>query len=411
MRILFVVHQFYPEFTTGTEAITLNLAKACQRAGHFARIVTCRTGEWSGHGKHLLTEESHQGIPITAFHRISLAHNADLSLVSAPEIEEEIVRLIHQEEFDLAHVLHTMRMGPVLDAIQRTNLPYVLSLTDFFAQCFRINMIDAEGNVCGAPDSGRQCQKVCQRPPWTAGSLRERYERFLKLLGGASARVCPSTFVADTFLDENPHLEFQVIEHGVDLIRAASAISLERPDGGTIRLGYFGTFVPEKGVDGLVAAFVRSPGKHLELHLHGDFFGDEARADEIRLIVAEDDRVHLHDFVDPADIFERLASMDVLCLPSIVPETFSLILREAASVGTPALVSDLGAPAAYVNQTGGGAVISAHDTDLWRDAIVSLSTDRIAEWSKRLPLPYRIEEESFLYQSVYQKALWALRKF
>ena len=40
MRILFVVHQFFPKHYTGTERLVLNLSKQMQRIGHYVKVLT-----------------------------------------------------------------------------------------------------------------------------------------------------------------------------------------------------------------------------------------------------------------------------------------------------------------------------------------------------------------------------------
>ena len=53
MRILYVVHQFYPEFGSGTERVTLNLARMAQRAGHHVQVLGC-----------LLDRSQHRGVAV-----------------------------------------------------------------------------------------------------------------------------------------------------------------------------------------------------------------------------------------------------------------------------------------------------------------------------------------------------------
>jgi len=40
MKILYVVHQFFPLFHTGTERLTLDIAKQIQRMGHYVTVLT-----------------------------------------------------------------------------------------------------------------------------------------------------------------------------------------------------------------------------------------------------------------------------------------------------------------------------------------------------------------------------------
>ena len=39
MRILLIVHQFFPEFGGGTERVALQLARMAQRAGHHVHVL------------------------------------------------------------------------------------------------------------------------------------------------------------------------------------------------------------------------------------------------------------------------------------------------------------------------------------------------------------------------------------
>lgn len=98
----------------------------------------------------------------------------------------------------------------------------------------------------------------------------------------------------------------------------------------------------------------------------------------------------------------ELPTLDVLCLPSLVPETFLMSFHEAKAAGVSALVSDLGALAADVLHSGAGLVIRANDVSAWRDgiALAAESPTLPTPWSKSLSLPARIEEEAFCYESL-----------
>jgi glycosyltransferase involved in cell wall biosynthesis len=100
---------------------------------------------------------------------------------------------------------------------------------------------------------------------------------------------------------------------------------------------------------------------------------------------------------------------DLLCLPSLVPESFSLVVHEAAAAGVPALVSDLGAPAEAIARSGAGAVVPAGAVAAWTQALHDWATqpERQAAWRRAVRLPMRIEEEAFLYESLYRSALSA----
>jgi hypothetical protein len=50
MKILYLVHQFYPDAYQGTEKFVLQLAQHCQAAGHEVKVITYSTRAqwWSG---------------------------------------------------------------------------------------------------------------------------------------------------------------------------------------------------------------------------------------------------------------------------------------------------------------------------------------------------------------------------
>jgi len=99
--------------------------------------------------------------------------------------------------------------------------------------------------------------------------------------------------------------------------------------------------------------------------------------------------------------------LDLLCLPSLVPESFSLVVHECAAAGVPSLVSALGAPAQAITRDGGGGVAPAGDVAAWADALRDWATDPAlaSRWRASVRLPQRIEEEAFLYEGLYRQAI------
>jgi glycosyltransferase involved in cell wall biosynthesis len=406
MRILFIVHQFFPEFTTGTERVTLNLAKAAQRAGHYAHVLACvvNPGPTGSDDRGLLRSVYH-GIPLTLIPRNRLLTYADIGFDLSEPIADTLTQWIARERFDVAHVLHTMRMAAAVAALRRGGVPYVVTLTDFFAECYRINLIDAAGALCDGPAFGARCGEHCLVAPWTPASLGSRYRQAHAILADARRLVCPSEFVAARYQGAFPDLRFIVIPHGIDALAGAS-----RPpdvDGRGVTLGYAGSFIPQKGLDTLLRALAYVPDAEVTLRICGGGGGDANYARQLEDLVRNDERVEFLGQLPSAGMPSFLASLDVLCVPSRVPETFSLALHEASAVAVPALVSDLGAPGAFVSRHGCGRALPPDDPGAWAQAIRELLSDRhvLQAWRNNLPLPLRSEEEAFFYQSLYLEAL------
>jgi glycosyltransferase involved in cell wall biosynthesis len=411
MRILFVLHQFFPEFASGTERVALNLARMAQRAGHHVHVLAgsvdpLATGavpvEAPFTGCFRLTYE---GLPVTLLPRRLLPPTADIGLDADEPLAGRVASWMQEQQFDVAHVLHTMRMATAVLAAQRCGLPYVITLTDFFVPCARINLVTCEGETCDGPHEGRRCARDCLTPPWTPDSYRQRYEQASALLAGAAERVVPSEFVARRYRESFPDLAFRVIPHGIDLLALAgtSAKAAPRAASGPLRLVYAGVLVRQKGLDVLLRALALLEGRNLALMALGAAHGDPAYHREVRALAAADPRVELAGAMDAPQVFAQFRRADLLCLPSQISESYSLVLHEAAAAGAPALVSDLGAPPEHVAHTGAGRVVAHADPRAWADAIAAVldEPELLHSWQQRLPLPPRVEEEAFFYESLY----------
>jgi glycosyltransferase involved in cell wall biosynthesis len=413
MRIAFVVHQFFPEFKSGTERVTLNLARAAQRAGHHVRVLACvlderwlagwQRGKFPGAAEHLV-----DGVPVTALPRSLLPLQVDSSLDICEPLVEPLIRWFSDGRFDVVHVMHTMRMVTAVVAAQRAGLPFIVTLTDFFAACMRVNLVDAVGQPCQGPQGGAACARKCLSADWPPDALRARVEAAAGLLSAASARVVPSAFVAERMRLAFPALPFIVLPHGVDLLAMLEA---QRGPGrpaapGRRHLAFIGSIIPAKGLHVLLRALALVPDCPLVLSVAGAFHVDPAYEREIRALAAADSRVRLLGRLDEADVARLVAVVDLLCLPSLVPESYSLVLHECAALGVPALVADRGAPAQAMRAHGGGGVVRGDEAADWAAAIDTwLRNDaQVLAWRNAVPLPPRVEEEAFLYEGLYRQA-------
>jgi glycosyltransferase involved in cell wall biosynthesis len=412
MRILFILHQFFPEFGSGTERVALNLARMAQRAGHHVQVLAGSVDPLATGAVPVAApftgcfRLTYQGIPVTLMPRRMLPATADIGLDADEALAGPLSAWMLEQRFDIAHVLHTMRTATVVLAAQACGLPYVVTLTDFFVPCARINLVTCNGKACDGPEGGRHCARACLTPPWTPESYRRRFEQATALLAGAAERVTPSEFVARRYRDAFPGLAFRVIPHGIDLVALAAGAPAAREPGGPLRLVYAGVLIPQKGLAVLLRAIARLPGRPLTLTALGAALGDPGYHREVRTLVQADPRVELLGALQATQVFAHFRQADLLCVPSQISESYSLVLYEAAAAGVPALVSDLGAPAERVAETGAGRVVAHADPHAWAEAIASVldSPGLLASWQKRLPLPLRVEEEAFLYESLYRRA-------
>ena len=98
-------------------------------------------------------------------------------------------------------------------------------------------------------------------------------------------------------------------------------------------------------------------------------------------------KVFVHGLVPHNKIAEAYANIDVLIVPSLVPEAFGLVVMEAFSAGRPVIVSTSGALPELVRHGIDGFVVDRNDSKaLLRELRKYLETpDLIYEMSKQIP--------------------------
>jgi glycosyltransferase involved in cell wall biosynthesis len=167
--------------------------------------------------------------------------------------------------------------------------------------------------------------------------------------------------------------------------------------------GYIGTIVEAKGIDTLIAGFKAAAPENARLQVIGPAH-DRAYAESVERGLDSSCNVSLLPPASASQVPDLLEAFDVLCLPSLVPETFSLSLHEGFAAGLPSLVSDLGHPADVVEEYRCGQVLPAGDVQAWSQAIAAICADpsRLLDLSSRVPLPWRLEEEAFVYSQLYR---------
>ena len=227
------------------------------------------------------------------------------------------------------------------------------------------------------------------------------------MLAGAKARVACSDFVRRQYTRAFPELAFETLSHGVDVLRACATVVEKREESG-VRFGFLGTLSEIKGVTLLLEAFAQADLPQSSLEIVGPDHSDSETKQKIRALAAQPN-ISISGPVSSDDVFSVLSRFDVLCLPSQVPETFSLVLHQAFVSGVPALVSDLGAPAEIVKKHACGWTTPYADVDGWSQALRRIASDRglIDDAKSRVPLPMRLEEEGFFYERFYRRALRA----
>jgi glycosyltransferase involved in cell wall biosynthesis len=406
MNILYVVHQFYPEHNSGTERFLLHLANSVQRSGHHAEVVTYSFAERSGfqkRGELRVRKYVYNRLPVTAVRhdRIPIDINTSLSDLALLEFAMEFLRA---GSYDVVHIAHPMRLASFATAAAQIAVPYVITLTDFWTICPKINLLTSFGTVCTGPQSGRACSQLC--PELTRESVAMRLNAARNMLQGAKAVVCPSRLVSALVKKEFLEIGITVIPHGLSLEDLPENERAYQRDSSLV-FAYCGGLSPHKGVHVLVSAFRATNSEKAELRIYGAANPNEkAYERRLRDIAAVDKRIRFCGKYGQQEIGRIFQGIDVVIIPSLCYETYSFALHEALASNVPVIASAIGSLDEEIQDSCTGFVFPVGDEAALTEKLNQMMANPsilgpIKSNLKSLVCPLE-EEEAYSYERIYR---------
>lgn len=339
-----VSHRFPPDAVAGVERYTESLGARLVALGDSVTALSRRPGP----GPVRPVREGHEG-GMDVIRLVGGGVDRDRWLSLAADLDAWFAAALEEVRPDVVHVNHLVDLSPgFLSLARESGAAVVLTAHDFWLPCPRITLRRPDGSLCGGPEGGRACATHCTPEEGerrdAADRLRLRALYFRRLLDIPDRLVCPSRYVADWF--EGWGLEpgrMQPVANGIRIPgRTPPPRRTGRPDR-PLALAILGAVVRHKGHDRVVEALARA-GVAADLYVHGPL-GDPEFVAGLRAAARALPQVSLHICgpYEPADLDLLLEGVDLLLAPSVWPETFCLVLREALVRGVPGVTTRLGA--------------------------------------------------------------------
>jgi len=340
MRILQIVHGFPPDAWAGTELVSFYLSRALHDHSHQVTVLT-RTEE-SGASEFSVREERMDGIDVI---RVVNNHSRTASFRLFYEnsfYDELFSRLLERVRPDVVHFQHLAHFSvSLLSFVASRGYPTVLSLHDFFFPCHRIHLIDSEERLCPGPNRGERCVS-CLHGVAPEGEIRRRFVSMEEALHAPDVILTASRFFHDKVQSYFPSIEERL--HLVPLGVPPFACKERKPRAHErLRLLYSGLLFPPKGAHVLVEALRGLPAEAIETSLYGatlPFW--QPYVDRLQES-GQGLSVYFRGSYSHDRIGEILAEHDVLAMPMVCEETFSLLAREALVAGLPVVAARRGA--------------------------------------------------------------------
>lgn len=422
MRLLYVIHQFFPDCHSGTEQHCLAAAREAQRCGHEVTVLSLHWDHERTWPPIRLFDQPVEGLRVIRLnHWQGINPNDVLRDYENLHLEGWFQRVLDDVQPHIVHAFHLRQLGSnLLRVAKRNGVRVAVTLTDFWFLCPRFTLLRSDGTVCdGPPDGGTGCisclypelanaeatdspPELTNAPESRVTALLQRKQRQLANLALADKVFAPSRFLANMFLQNGlVHDGFEVVPYGLESGRIKPS-QAERPRS-PLRLGFCGVLSPWKGAHLLIEA-VRKTSADVELAIHGrtdePMFQDYI--DQLKASAAKDPRVRFHGAYTEHETEGVFANMDVLVVPSTWFENTPFVMLEAFAAGVPVIASDLGGLAEIVIPNRNGLTFAANDASSLRAAIEQVAGN--TQWFSELEVKplHSIEECYQHYEAAYR---------
>ena len=397
MKILFALHQFFPESGAGVELVTLGLAKELRARGHETFVLAAKRSLPGGIRPHETEDYEHEGVPVRRVGRPEEGPSRPYRLnYENGEMAERAREYAGEVRPDVVHAMHLQGLSAsVVPAFKGLGLPVVFTAADFWTVCPVVDLRRHDGAMCRGPETHHcvrciasrnpeprinrradlpgaavRAAALLSRPPLArfSGALRqvadvrERPARIRKGMEGVD-RVLAYTRLTEDLLGRNGIGKDKTIvsPYGIDAARLREAGEARRPSD-TLRVGFVGTLAPHKGPDLLVRAFRTLPHDlEATLRVHGGGGGYEGYAEGLRRLAAGDERMGFAGAFAKEDLGRVLGGMDVLVVPSRWYENAPGVIFEAFAAGLPVVATELGGMSEFVQPGENGLLFPLND--------------------------------------------------
>jgi glycosyltransferase involved in cell wall biosynthesis len=272
--------------------------------------------------------------------------------------------------------VHSPRLGAlaIANAARRSGVGLAVTLHDHSLVCENYDLLEGGERFCDIPTDLSRCDvclgKTLGRPP---GAILEHRDAMRTLVSSAGAFVAPSDSVLELVRRVHPLVGERA--HRIDWGVPEPAPTTDRvppADSGLLSIAVVGVLSREKGRERLPELLAAC--RHLPLTWH--FFG-ATEGGSVADLRRSAPRVVVHGAYRRPALAERLrrAGCHLALLPSIKPESFSLVLSEVLAAGLPVVVSDLGALPERVVRDGFGWAFDPFSPTTLSRLLADLSTN------------------------------------
>ena len=400
MKIVYALHQFFPHHVTGTETYTYGLAKEMQRKGHEVAVLCFEHSHFEGIPSQGRTEDDFDGIPVTRFcFHPRLTPNFTFYEYYNPLMGEWGRAFLEEQKPDVVHFTHAAHItSAVIEAAGETSIPTMLTLTDFWFVCPRVQLLREDGELCAGPvaptdclgcfwsefpnlyrkfsglffpfteapfsvDGLKRALPAYSRNPEVAALVAALHRKpFLQeILDAVDTIIAPSKSLMDMYRKYDMGTKkLQYLPFGLDTSHIGNT---EKTSSSLARIAFIGTLAPHKGCRILVEAFRKEADERLRLDIYGSLEQFPDYAEDLQKHAVADDRIRFKGTFPQEDLGKVFSEIDVLVVPSVWYENTPLIVYSAFATKTPVIASNMGGLAEMIEPGVNGLLFEKGDVE------------------------------------------------
>lgn len=409
MRILYVVHQYPPEFLGGTELYTQTIARAMHLRGHETAVFTRANDDPQG-----IRSEIDGGVTIfrSSIGTIDPSRRFMLSFGNAT-LRQHFIQSIDQFQPQQIHIQHLMGLPlDLLDLILERKIPFLITLWDYWWICANAQLLtNYNETICHGPRVYWNCTRCAIARTGSASSwiaapimlplLARRNQLLQRWLQNAAQIIAPTPFVRDWHLQHGlSATKLQVLPPGVDSLGTSKVSVQVKPDH-PLRFLFVGGIAKQKGIHIIIQAFQKLRGD-VELWIAGDLSAFPEYARQLQSLAGKN--VRFLGRVDHSQLGDVFAQSDLTLIPSLWYETFCFVAYESFSAGNPVIASDIGVLPDAVQHDVNGYLVATGDIDAWSIALQQVidTPSLIQKWRKAIQPPLTVTEHISQLATLYQ---------
>ncbi len=446
MNILFVVHGLPPWARAGTENYTHYISQALAMAGHDVTVF-CRRNEPAAPEYHRF-EDMRDGVRVIGINNTTRDGTTYASSYRNEKIDdafETVARDCGAQAVDIQH-LSFLSIG-IVDRAKMLGLPVLMSLHDYSLLCPTgqfvktdttpcAAQVDAECAQCLGPQltataATRKAHAVAQKwvsknspimkalgwlnrararfaPPGGMGApqqVRLREEQMADTATKIDRYLSPSAYLKDQLscIIEPSKIEVSHLGYNYD------GCDAPRTKGNRIRFGFIGAVMPWKGLDTLLKAYRQIGPERCEVHAHGRIVPVPDRPDYgnvIDRLLSETGAEYTGEY-DQKTVYDLLAQIDVLVVPSTSAENSPLTIQEARAARVPVIASRIGGIPEFVRDEETGLLVEPGSVEALAAAMNRLieQPELIQKMKDRIQPPRSIEDDARRHIEIYEELL------